>query len=114
MLTPDDCRRLGLAPYRDAPMERDRILAGKPPAFLWCLHCERAYPHGHSRDVEGLEYCPFDGCDGTTVADGWSWSSIARQVGYPRVPVVGRQYPAYPTAEELAAFTGAADPPRVP
>lgn len=64
--------------------------------FMWCLHCERAYRRGEYRLVGGLRMCPYEGCDGDTVFDGWDWADI-RYVHpeYPRTPEKGKVYPRY-------------------
>lgn len=51
----------------------ERLLGNDLPegSWLWCLHCERCYPAGEFRLVDGLEYCPYPDCDGDTHFDGW-------------------------------------------
>lgn len=34
-----------------------------------CLHCGRAYKIGEYRLIDGLQMCPYEGCDGDTVFD---------------------------------------------
>jgi hypothetical protein len=64
--------------------------------YQWCLHCERAYKRGEHRLIDGLEMCPYDGCDGDTVMDGWSWSSVrGSHPEYPEVPEKGKVYALY-------------------
>jgi hypothetical protein len=91
--------------------------------FLWCLHCERAYPYGKFRlkpsdfsesDLEfirsgsrwsgselralrdDLQMCPYDGCSGDAVLDAWDWNKV-REVHpeYPAIPLYGVVYPLY-------------------
>lgn len=66
--------------------------------FLWCLHCERAYNRGAYRKVDGLQMCPYDGCDGDTVIDAWDWERVRTGRGrdYPAVPEEGKVYPLNP------------------
>ena len=98
-MTQDEQRKL-IGPH-NGPMERDTILSGKPPAWLWCLHCGRCYPHGHYRvatsgrgvNARDLEMCPYKGCDGDTVMDAWPWSKLAdAHPSYPKVPILGVVY----------------------
>jgi hypothetical protein len=66
--------------------------------WLWCLHCERCYQAGEYRETyEGLQMCPYDDCDGSTVLDGWRWSRIRREhPDYPKIPERSKVYPLYP------------------
>jgi len=74
-------------------LDRERIFGEKPCKHLWCLHCERAYKWGQFREIDGLQYCPYDGCDGDTVMDGWRWEEIVEaNPDYPDVPVLGKVY----------------------
>lgn len=73
--------------------------------YQWCLHCERAYKRGEFRFENGLKMCPFEGCGGDAVFDGWDWENFRVQIpGYPRIPTIGKRYPAYPTQEERVAI----------
>jgi hypothetical protein len=64
--------------------------------YQWCLHCERAYKRGEHRLIDGLMMCPYKGCDGDTVMDGWSWPSVRENhPDYPEVPEKGKTYPLY-------------------
>jgi hypothetical protein len=65
--------------------------------WLWCLHCERCYQAGEYREMdEGLQMCPYDDCDGSTVFDGWRWSRVRREnPGYPMFPERNKVYPLY-------------------
>lgn len=64
--------------------------------YQWCLHCERAYKRGEHRLINCLMMCPYDGCDGDTVMDGWSWPSVRQDhPEYPEVPAIGKVYPLY-------------------
>jgi hypothetical protein len=65
--------------------------------FLWCLHCERTYRRGECREVNGLQMCPYDGCDGDTVTDAFPWSQIRdANPQYPVIPEHGARYAMYP------------------
>lgn len=79
--------------------DRERILGEcVGGGFLWCLHCERAYPMGNFRvSSRGLELCPYPGCDGDTVVDAWRWETVRehREDRYPLQPVAGLVYPLY-------------------
>jgi hypothetical protein len=69
-----------------------RIRAG---TWLWCLHCERCYQAGEYREINGLQFCPYEGCTGTTVLDGWRWSSVRENdhFEYPEIPERNVVYP---------------------
>jgi hypothetical protein len=75
-------------------MDRERIyLDEKPCAFLWCLHCGRAYRWGEYREINGLQMCPYEGCDGDTVMDGWPWEEVREgNPDYPKTPKLGHVY----------------------
>jgi hypothetical protein len=61
--------------------------------YLWCLHCYRAYRWGEYRLIDGLQMCPYDGCNGDTFIDGWTWESVRRgNPKYPKVPKLGHVY----------------------
>lgn len=64
--------------------------------FLWCLHCERTYRRGECREIDGLQMCPYEGCDGDTVLDGkpWNWARVEHP-DYPTIPTEGQRYPLY-------------------
>jgi hypothetical protein len=65
----------------------------RQPDHLWCLHCQRTYPWGAYRDIQGFQMCPYDGCDGSTVLDGIDWAEIRRyNPEYPEVPTEGVVY----------------------
>lgn len=65
--------------------------------YQWCLHCERAYKRGEHRRIHGLRMCPYEGCDGDTVFDGWDWDDFRSQLPqYPAIPELGVNYPMYP------------------
>lgn len=69
--------------------------------YLWCLHCERTYNRGEYRiiKIHGEEYqmCPYEGCDGDTIGDGWSWTQIQiNNPFYPSIPIRNIYYPMYP------------------
>jgi len=78
-------------------VHRDEIFnEGKRSDYLWCLHCERTYKRGEFRSVGGLQMCPYDDCDGSTVLDGWDWAQIRdNHPEYPEVPEGGVVYPLY-------------------
>jgi hypothetical protein len=79
-------------------MHRAEMIPDERPEFLWCLHCERAYRWGEYRLIGGLQMCPYDGCDGDTVMDGWPWDSVRKgKQGYPKVPRLGHVYELYRT-----------------
>ena len=80
-----------------AKLHRDDIFdEEKRPEFLWCLHCERAYRNGEFRLAGGLQMCPYEGCDGDTVVDGWGWDQIReKHPEYPEIPEKGKVYPLY-------------------
>ena len=64
--------------------------------FIWCLHCECAYPGEWFRS-KGWSACPGDRCDGS-ILDWQTWEdSQARRAHpeYPGVPVSGGFYPMF-------------------
>ena len=48
--------------------------------FFWCLHCERVYRRGECREIDGLQMCPYEGCNGDTFGDAWPWEQSAREI----------------------------------
>lgn len=86
----------------------DPYLGQEQSDYQWCLHCERAYRRGEFRLENGLRMCPFLGCGGDAVLDGWDWENFRVQIlGYPSIPILGARYPAYPTEEERAKIAAA-------
>lgn len=66
--------------------------------YQWCLHCERAYKRGEHQMIHGLRMCPYPGCDGDTVIDGWDWDKFRVSLPqYPEIPELGVKYSMYPT-----------------
>jgi hypothetical protein len=66
--------------------------------YQWCHHCERAYKRGEHRMINGLRMCPYQGCNGDAVYDGWDWDRFREPLPqYPSVPEFGIKYPLYPT-----------------
>ena len=64
-----------------------------PCAFLWCFHCGRAYRWGEYREIGGLQMCPYMGCNGDTVMDGWRWDEVREgKPRYPKKPKLGHVY----------------------
>ena len=78
-------------------LDREKaFVEDEKPNYLWCLHCERAYPYGEYRQVDDLQMCPYEGCGGDTVIDAWPWPKLRDAHGYPDVPEKGERYPLYP------------------
>jgi len=76
---------------------REETFGTPDGTWLWCLHCERAYKSGEYRELRGLQMCPYEGCDGSTVMDGWDWKDVRRaNPAYPKEPERGKEYPLYP------------------
>jgi hypothetical protein len=98
------------AAKQDEPMDRERMFEDeKPCAFLWCLHCGRAYEWGEYRQIDGLQMCPYEGCDGDTVMDAWRWEDVREgNPDYPKTPKLGHVYELNRTPgnirEEFARF----------
>lgn len=64
--------------------------------LIWCLHCERCYTAGEFREVNGLQMCPYEDCNGDTVMDSWEWEEIRKNhPEYPVEPERERVYPMY-------------------
>lgn len=80
-----------------AKLHRDEVFdEEKRSDYLWCLHCERTYKRGEFRLVNGLQMCPYEGCDGDTVLDAWDWAKVREMhPEYPEVPERGKVYPLY-------------------
>jgi hypothetical protein len=68
----------------------------KKSVFCWCLHCERTYRRGECREINGLQMCPYEGCNGDTFGDAWPWEKIRGEHNYPVIPTPGEVYPMYP------------------
>lgn len=77
--------------------------------YAWCVHCERTYKVGEHRkvkpkkafrglvsDVEFLELCAYEDCDGDAYLDARSWGELSAMRGYPAIPEHGIFYPLYP------------------
>lgn len=62
--------------------------------FVWCLHCERAFPK--KRIQKGRRWCVYDGCHGKA-GDLRDWNKFRYYCShdYPEVPVMGEHYPEY-------------------
>jgi len=77
--------------HRDEAFDEEKL-----SDYLWCLHCERTYKRGEFRLVNGLQMCPYEGCDGDTVLDAWDWAKVREMhPEYPEVPERGKVYPLY-------------------
>jgi hypothetical protein len=78
-------------------LDRDKMFESQDTTdYLWCLHCERAYQRGKFRRNGELQMCPYSGCDGDTVLDGWDWGKLRdAHADYPALPVDGVHYPLY-------------------
>jgi len=64
--------------------------------WLWCHHCERVYKAGEYREIDGLQLCPYEDCDGSTVLHTWTWERMREaHPDYPEVPTREKQYPLY-------------------
>lgn len=68
-------------------------------AWMWCLHCERAFPAGSWKQRKGVHHppveCPYPDCSATVVMDGQSWDWPRELNGYPEIPERGVIYPLY-------------------
>jgi hypothetical protein len=62
-------------------------------AWMWCLHCERAFQLGDARiEAEGT-YCSYAGCEGAPL-DFWSWEAYrAVTDAAPEFPQAALRYP---------------------
>lgn len=79
----------------DKVFHRDKAFAEERRSdFLWCLHCGRTYNRGQFRKQADLQMCPYEGCDGDTVIDGWDWEEV--RDGHPEYPVVPKDGVVYP------------------
>jgi hypothetical protein len=77
---------------------REKMFGVSQESFLWCLHCERAYPKDQIRidPSWGLEMCHYKDCDGDAVLDAWAWSKFRDgRAAYPEQPEMGVNYPLY-------------------
>lgn len=80
------------------PTDRDRIFLDPPRSpYLWCMHCERTYDRGKYRTIDGLQMCPYLGCDGDAVIDAWDWERVRDyHPHYPERPRIGEVFPYDP------------------
>ena len=86
------------AVFKPNSLQRDALIDGDPPAYHWCMHCERAYVRGEIREMRDLQMCPYADCDGDAVMDAWDWESIrAENPSYPENPIEDVHYPIYAT-----------------
>lgn len=77
-------------------MQHFLLVTGPRRSWLWCMHCERAYPLGSYRVVEDLQLCPYAECRGDTILDLWPWVTVREEnPQYPKVPELGVLYPLY-------------------
>ena len=81
-------------------LERSKMFVDQDKSnYLWCLHCERAYKKGYFRLKNDLQMCPYSGCNGDTVMDGWDWARLREDRDnsddYPETPEIGKTYPLY-------------------
>ena len=83
----------GRARVQKQSMHREGLGPEERSDFLWCLHCYRAYRWGEYRLINGLQMCPYDGCNGDTFIDGWTWDFVRKgNPKYPKVPMLGHVY----------------------
>ncbi len=82
--------------------EREKMFGVLPDgAYLYCIHCERAYPKGKYRimsdiDLGLLQMCPYEDCDGDAVMDAWEWERILSDHSeYPDIPEENKVYPLH-------------------
>lgn len=74
--------------------------------WVWCLHCERVSVESEwvrDSDNFGVRTCPYEGCDGGLMGDGWDYyrtragdSVDPRMEHWPEKPERGVVYPLYP------------------
>jgi hypothetical protein len=85
-------------------MDRESVFVDEmPDAYLWCLHCGRAYRWGEYREIDGLQMCPYEGCDGDTVVDAWRWEEVREgNPDYPKTPKLGHVYELNRTPGNIA------------
>src|SRR5437660_57496 len=81
-------------------MHRGEIIPDERDDYLWCLHCARAYKWGEYRLIGELQMCAYEGCNGDTVMDGWTWRAVREgNPDYPKVPKLGHVYELNRTPE---------------
>lgn len=83
----------------EAPGSQDADDPEATSAFLWCLHCERAFPKSrrpgngyHGRQRTGQ--CWYRDCDGSWM-DLWDWAQIRDANGYQEAPRPHVLYPQF-------------------
>jgi hypothetical protein len=60
---------------------------GGEEKWIWCQRCQRCYCEGEFRLIKGIKLCPYNGCMGLTVINGWPWSRIQKtHPDYPKTP----------------------------
>lgn len=77
---------------------QSKAFGRKDGDWVWCLNCQRCYQVGEFKMgvVDELEYCPYDNCDGDTLADSWPWERIREaHPEYPEIPERKKVYPMY-------------------
>lgn len=79
--------------------ERDRGLAfwRRAQAHLWCGACQRTFPNGYFRELDGERACPYAGCAGTLRGQARGWAHVrAWHPAYPLDPWMDVRYPHTP------------------
>ena len=85
-------------------LDREETFGPDKCAFMWCLHCERAYERHEFRLVGDLQMCPYPDCNGDTVIDAWPWDKVrAGNDSYPARPKIGKPYPLYRNEKNIGA-----------
>lgn len=84
---------------------------GPVSGWVWCLHCERAYKRGEFRVIDGLKFCPYEGCDGDCFFDGWEWfhyryGQFCEVPENPELPEPGRRYPTNAEYPDFGKYLG--------
>lgn len=83
--------------------DRDQIFGKLPPGtYMWCMQCERTYPHGEYRtafDDSGddlLQMCPYEDCESDVVLNSKEWSWVRDyHPEYPEKPEPKVLYPLH-------------------
>ncbi len=70
----------------------------EPNVWVWCSRCEQAYQaddvHFYSRPDEQGFTCPYEGCEGDYIAEGYNYSNLRseQRLSWPEVPERGVKY----------------------
>lgn len=72
------------------------LLHCAPPAWKWCVSCQRCYQRPHADEPVLLSRCVYPDCNGAAVVCEYPWERIARyKRSFPSTPRFGVRYQVY-------------------